>query len=750
MKRKILSFSLILLCLFTLVSCGKKHIVTFDSNGGSYVEPVEVKHKKKVAEPIKPTFEWHAFIEWQLDGEKYDFSSKVTKDITLVAVWESTLTNQKAADITELPLYIVDKYPEPAHKMASAVLKNKVDVGSLKELLETNPVALIENKELDKTLNFVFLAADALLEIGLLDAKVEKPLETQEYQISLQNIWNEFIKGDYYQSPSQLFKEDKKFVEAIAPIIAVKYYYGKIPTDNNQDETIVFTTMLASPAMRHYFSISRKGENLTFINNVTNNKYSITLSEISKIIEGCESNKSLVQDSLMVLKHFKDQVTYNYYEKAFANLKENDEFLNKELENKTKQLSSTIKGINDAFDIILSYEAKISELASKLDKVQSEEEQHEFIEEARNFALQVIDQCADLLPNNNEIDTMFDVLEEFKSILTTFIEFTEMSVSFGGIEIAPYTYLAGFDAFFTTLSSSRALIKVTIASINSFLDAAKTITTEDIEQILILANDPDNIEATDYVDKLIERLISQIEKVDYSAIFTDQELQEAVDDLSLVFEDYADLLSVALDLHLDEYTAIHIEKYLSIYLEYVTLYNPSKIINLLESAFSNKEINVSLICEMSDFTSYLFDGMDINFFYKFKDSILNIQDLLGTTTLSIEEAYDYIQKNPHVGQAIAGWKIQSIVVSNMIEYIDIANRYKINNQNLELVEKYATKEFEEFIGKCGFEIEIFTEEEIAKLYSMVLKPANELTEEEKKLIMRYENISPIEWYYPLP
>ena len=37
-------------------------------------------------------------------------------------------------------------------------LKNKVDVGSLKELLETNPVALIENKELDKILNFVFLA----------------------------------------------------------------------------------------------------------------------------------------------------------------------------------------------------------------------------------------------------------------------------------------------------------------------------------------------------------------------------------------------------------------------------------------------------------------------------------------------------------------------------------------------------------------------------------------------------------------
>lgn len=66
----------------------KKYKVTFDSDNGSVVSPQEVLEDGKVKEPIKPTKENYNFKEWQLNGKKYDFNTKVTKDLTLKAVWE--------------------------------------------------------------------------------------------------------------------------------------------------------------------------------------------------------------------------------------------------------------------------------------------------------------------------------------------------------------------------------------------------------------------------------------------------------------------------------------------------------------------------------------------------------------------------------------------------------------------------------------------------------------------------------------
>ena len=66
----------------------KKYKVTFDSNGGSIVSPQEVLEDEKIKEPVKPTKENYNFKEWQLNGKKYDFNTKVTSDLILKAVWE--------------------------------------------------------------------------------------------------------------------------------------------------------------------------------------------------------------------------------------------------------------------------------------------------------------------------------------------------------------------------------------------------------------------------------------------------------------------------------------------------------------------------------------------------------------------------------------------------------------------------------------------------------------------------------------
>ncbi len=65
-----------------------RYKVTFDSDGGSKVSEQKVVENEKTTEPKTPTKTGFKFIEWQLDGKKYDFKKEVTKDIKLVAKWE--------------------------------------------------------------------------------------------------------------------------------------------------------------------------------------------------------------------------------------------------------------------------------------------------------------------------------------------------------------------------------------------------------------------------------------------------------------------------------------------------------------------------------------------------------------------------------------------------------------------------------------------------------------------------------------
>lgn len=68
---------------------GTTFTVTFDSDGGSEVEPQTVEEGQTATEPEAPTKEGYTFSGWLLEGEEYDFSTPVTADITLTAYWET-------------------------------------------------------------------------------------------------------------------------------------------------------------------------------------------------------------------------------------------------------------------------------------------------------------------------------------------------------------------------------------------------------------------------------------------------------------------------------------------------------------------------------------------------------------------------------------------------------------------------------------------------------------------------------------
>lgn len=66
--------------------------VTFDSNGGSNVNPVTVKNGKTVSAPAAPTREGYKFMGWyeKIDDEykPFDFGTAITDNIILYAQWE--------------------------------------------------------------------------------------------------------------------------------------------------------------------------------------------------------------------------------------------------------------------------------------------------------------------------------------------------------------------------------------------------------------------------------------------------------------------------------------------------------------------------------------------------------------------------------------------------------------------------------------------------------------------------------------
>lgn len=96
----------------------KEYTVTFDSNGGSLVEPQLVNHGDVVVKPSAPTLENAVFAGWYSDKdltEEYDFTTVVDSDMQLYAKW----TNSNVPNVdetpklpntgmnTELPLYLI-------------------------------------------------------------------------------------------------------------------------------------------------------------------------------------------------------------------------------------------------------------------------------------------------------------------------------------------------------------------------------------------------------------------------------------------------------------------------------------------------------------------------------------------------------------------------------------------------------------------------------------------------------------------
>ena len=75
------------------------YTVTFNTNGGNTINSQKIRYNSVVNKPDDPIKNGFIFKGWQLNGVNYDFNSKVTKDIILIAVWEKVIVPDSLTDI---------------------------------------------------------------------------------------------------------------------------------------------------------------------------------------------------------------------------------------------------------------------------------------------------------------------------------------------------------------------------------------------------------------------------------------------------------------------------------------------------------------------------------------------------------------------------------------------------------------------------------------------------------------------------
>lgn len=73
----------------------KKYTVIFNSNGGSTINSQTVEENNKVTKPSNPTRNGFTFLGWYYNNNKFDFNTKITSNLTLIAKWKENMTEKE-------------------------------------------------------------------------------------------------------------------------------------------------------------------------------------------------------------------------------------------------------------------------------------------------------------------------------------------------------------------------------------------------------------------------------------------------------------------------------------------------------------------------------------------------------------------------------------------------------------------------------------------------------------------------------
>ena len=103
-----------------------EHTLTFETNGGSAINPITVRHGNAVARPADPTKDKYTFIGWYADPEfteEYDFATVLEADKTIYAKFE--LTSTPIGDIyVRYDVLHIKQLPDGTYDLANAEVEH--------------------------------------------------------------------------------------------------------------------------------------------------------------------------------------------------------------------------------------------------------------------------------------------------------------------------------------------------------------------------------------------------------------------------------------------------------------------------------------------------------------------------------------------------------------------------------------------------------------------------------------------------
>ena len=156
---------------------GKKYEVSFKDSEGTVIETIKIKEGYRVELPEAPKKEGFVFIEWQLNGKKYDETSTVGSNITLTAFYKRaikvTFLNEDRSEFKVIEIAEGDKLERPD---TVPEVKNKAFVAWLTE--DGNEYKF--DKELNEDLTLIAKMKDYIKPTGLAYANPDQRIYVNE------------------------------------------------------------------------------------------------------------------------------------------------------------------------------------------------------------------------------------------------------------------------------------------------------------------------------------------------------------------------------------------------------------------------------------------------------------------------------------------------------------------------------------------------------------------------------------------
>ena len=202
----------ILLVLSTAVqfkSSTNLFYVVFNSDGGSAISSQTIKENHKASIPNNPTKEGYEFLYWELNGDKFDFTTAITKDIKLNAVYELvseytvTFNYGERTEDVKITSGILEK-PEDPKKETSKFLYWDFEGKEFDfESQITKNMTLVAIYEDTDKFVVKFDDGDKIKEVIVTDGTIEKPEDPIKEG-------NKFV---YWENGSKEFDFSKKITE---------------------------------------------------------------------------------------------------------------------------------------------------------------------------------------------------------------------------------------------------------------------------------------------------------------------------------------------------------------------------------------------------------------------------------------------------------------------------------------------------------------------------------------------------------